>query len=84
MIAVRTKKAYPGGMYISAEKPTRSLRAVIINGEPAVLIGGEGHKTGQGLCTHQYYENLQKFGEETFGLGGDSVSLVGSRCIHVR
>ena len=36
--------------------------------QPAVLIGGEGHKTGQGLCTHQYYEHLQKFGEDTFGL----------------
>lgn len=68
VIAARTEKAYPGGMYINVEQPTRSLRAVTINGEPAVLIGGEGHKTGQGLCTHQYYENLQKFGEEMFGL----------------
>ncbi|WNR43750.1 FAD-dependent oxidoreductase [Paenibacillus roseipurpureus] len=68
VIAARTKKPFPGGMYINAEQPTRSLRAVTIHGEPAVLIGGEGHKTGQALCTHQFYENLQKFGEETFGL----------------
>ncbi|OCT10973.1 (2Fe-2S)-binding protein [Paenibacillus pectinilyticus] len=68
VIAARTEKTFPEGMYINAEQPSRSLRAVTIDGEPAVLIGGEGHKTGQGLCTHQYYENLQKFGEETFGL----------------
>lgn len=68
VIAARTEQPYPGGMYINVEKPSRSLRPVTIDGEPAVLIGGEGHKTGQGLCTHQYYENLQQFGETTFGL----------------
>ncbi|WP_282937004.1 FAD-dependent oxidoreductase [Paenibacillus sp. RC67] len=68
VLAVRTKKAYPGGMYISAENPKRSLRSLLIDGEPAVIIGGEGHKTGQGLCTFQYYEHLQQFGDETFGL----------------
>lgn len=68
VLAARTDKPYPGGMYISAENPKRSLRPLLINGEPAVLIGGEGHKTGQGLCTFQYYERLQQFGEETFGL----------------
>ncbi|WP_036745493.1 FAD-dependent oxidoreductase [Paenibacillus sp. UNC451MF] len=68
VLAVRTKKPYPGGMYISAENPKRSLRSLLIDGEPAVIIGGEGHKTGQGQCTFQYYEHLQQFGEETFGL----------------
>ncbi|MCS7460883.1 FAD-dependent oxidoreductase [Paenibacillus doosanensis] len=68
VLAVRTKQPYPGGMYISAEEPKRSLRPLLIDGEPAVLLGGEGHKAGQGICTFQYYEHLQQFGEETFGL----------------
>ncbi|WP_090823444.1 FAD-dependent oxidoreductase [Paenibacillus sp. yr247] len=68
VLAVRTEKAYPGGMYISAEEPKRSLRSLLIHGEPAILIGGEGHKTGQGICTFDHYENLQKFGEESFGI----------------
>ncbi|TXK84829.1 FAD-dependent oxidoreductase [Paenibacillus sp. N3.4] len=68
VLAARIDKPYPGGMYLSAEEPKRSLRALLINGEPAVIIGGEGHKTGQGICTFQYYEHLQQFGEETFGL----------------
>jgi len=68
VLAVKTDKIYPGGMYLSAETPKRSLRSVMVNGEPMVIVGGEGHKTGQGICTFQYYEALQKFAEQTFGL----------------
>jgi glycine/D-amino acid oxidase-like deaminating enzyme/nitrite reductase/ring-hydroxylating ferredoxin subunit len=67
-LAVKTDKSYPGGMYLSAEDPKRSLRSVLVNGEPMVLIGGAGHKTGQGICTFEYYQALEQFGEETFGL----------------
>ncbi|KAF6599003.1 FAD-dependent oxidoreductase, partial [Paenibacillus sp. EKM208P] len=65
VLAVKTDKTYPGGMYLSAETPKRSLRSVMVNGEPMVIVGGEGHKTGQGICTFQYYEALQKFAEQT-------------------
>lgn len=68
VLAVRTEKEFPGGMYITAESPGRSLRSVLIDGKPAVLISGEEHKTGQGICTHQHYENLQRFGQETYGI----------------
>ncbi|WP_226003017.1 FAD-dependent oxidoreductase [Paenibacillus sp. BJ-4] len=67
-LAVKTDRIYPGGMYLSAETPKRSLRSVLVNGEPMVIVGGEGHKTGQGICTFQYYEALEKFAEKTFGL----------------
>jgi hypothetical protein len=40
----------------------------MVNGEPMVIVGGEGHKTGQGICTFQYYEALKKFTEQKFGL----------------
>ncbi|WP_152379510.1 FAD-dependent oxidoreductase [Paenibacillus brasilensis] len=68
VLAVKTDRIYPGGMYLSAEAPKRSLRSVLVNGEPMVIVGGEGHKTGQGICTFQYYEALEKFAEQTFGL----------------
>ncbi|WNQ13854.1 FAD-dependent oxidoreductase [Paenibacillus aurantius] len=68
VIAGKTKVPFPGGMYISAETPTRSLRSVRIDGEPMVIFGGEGHKTGQGICTFQYYEALEQFAREEFGL----------------
>ena len=68
IIAVKTKAEYPGGMYISAENPVRSLRSVTINGEKLVLIAGENHKTGQGIPMIQHYESLQAFGDQAFGI----------------
>jgi glycine/D-amino acid oxidase-like deaminating enzyme/nitrite reductase/ring-hydroxylating ferredoxin subunit len=67
-LLAKIEKDFPGGMYISAENPKRSLRSVMVHGEPMVIIGGESHKTGQGICTFQYYEALKQFGEEFFGL----------------
>ncbi len=67
-LAVKAKKKYPGGIYISADEPTRSLRSVTINGEEVVLIVGENHKTGQGIDTMEHYKALEAFGEEVFGL----------------
>ena len=68
IIAVKTKKAYPGGMYLSVDQPARSLRSATMNGEEIVLIGGESHKTGQGKDTMEYYKALETFGEQVFGL----------------
>lgn len=68
IIAVKTEKDYPGGMYISAENSPRSLRSVTINGEDMVLIGGESHKTGQGKDTLEHYKALEGFGQEIFGI----------------
>jgi glycine/D-amino acid oxidase-like deaminating enzyme/nitrite reductase/ring-hydroxylating ferredoxin subunit len=68
VIATKTKKPFPGGMYISADPPTRSLRSATINGEELVLIGGESHKTGQGKDTMEHYKALETFGQQFFGL----------------
>ena len=67
-LAVKAKKKFPGGMYLSADEPTRSLRSVTVNGEEMVLIVGESHKTGQGIETMEHYKALETFGEEVFGL----------------
>jgi glycine/D-amino acid oxidase-like deaminating enzyme/nitrite reductase/ring-hydroxylating ferredoxin subunit len=68
VLAVKAKKKYPGGMFISADEPTRSMRSVTINGEEIVLVIGENHRTGQGIETMEHYKALEKFGEEVFGL----------------
>lgn len=45
----------PDGMFISADEPTRSLRTTPANGGLLLLIvGGEGHKTGQGDPAKSY------------------------------
>ncbi|GGE33201.1 oxidoreductase [Pullulanibacillus camelliae] len=68
VVAVKTKKHYPGGMYINAEDPVRSLRSTMMNGEEIVLVGGESHKTGQGTDTMAHYKALETFGDELFGI----------------
>ncbi|CAG7649140.1 FAD-dependent oxidoreductase [Paenibacillus allorhizosphaerae] len=68
ILAAKTAEEFPGGMFISAEEPKRSLRSATVNGEKMVLIAGESHKTGQGICTFQHYEALQRFGEEQLGI----------------
>ncbi|MCI1695070.1 FAD-dependent oxidoreductase [Aneurinibacillus aneurinilyticus] len=68
VLGVKTKKDFPGGMYLSADNPTRSLRYTMMNGEKLVLVGGESHKTGQGIPTIKHYEALEAFAEQTFGI----------------
>ncbi|WP_047985252.1 FAD-dependent oxidoreductase [Ornithinibacillus californiensis] len=68
VLAIKAKKKYPGGMYISAEQPTRSLRSVTINGEEAWLVIGDSHKTGQGKSTIEHYKALQDFAEAHIGI----------------
>ncbi|GGE64236.1 FAD-dependent oxidoreductase [Priestia taiwanensis] len=68
VIAAKTNKEYPGGMYISADQPKRSLRSATINGEEMVLISGESHKVGQGGDILSHYKALEDFGQHVFGL----------------
>jgi glycine/D-amino acid oxidase-like deaminating enzyme/nitrite reductase/ring-hydroxylating ferredoxin subunit len=69
-IAVRAVDPVPDGMFISADSPTRSIRAhPAIDGEGELLIiGGEGHMTGeQGDTTAARYRRLAAFAAERFG-----------------
>jgi glycine/D-amino acid oxidase-like deaminating enzyme/nitrite reductase/ring-hydroxylating ferredoxin subunit len=56
------------GMYINVEKPTRSIRSVRgPKGENYVLVGGEGHKTGQHVEeTKKTYQTLADFAKQHF------------------
>ncbi|KUP04003.1 (2Fe-2S)-binding protein [Bacillus coahuilensis p1.1.43] len=67
-LAVKSKETYPGGMYLSADDPKRSLRSTEYNGEKLILVGGENHKTGEGIETSKHYEHLLAFAEETVGV----------------
>jgi Rieske Fe-S protein len=53
-------------MYLSADNPKRSIRYATINDQKLILIGGESHKTGQGVPTIQHYKTLQSFASEVF------------------
>ncbi|WP_100331074.1 FAD-dependent oxidoreductase [Bacillus xiapuensis] len=68
VIAIKPKTAFPGGMYITAETPTRSVRSARLHGEEVLLIGGEGHKTGKKQGTEENYQALINFAEKEFGI----------------
>ncbi|WP_312118476.1 NAD(P)/FAD-dependent oxidoreductase, partial [Brevibacillus reuszeri] len=68
VVAAKTKKPLPDGMYLGIDQPAHSLRTAKFHGEDVVLIGGQGHKTGQGGDESAHYEALEKFGEATLGI----------------
>jgi nitrite reductase/ring-hydroxylating ferredoxin subunit len=51
-------------MFISASSPTRSIRAHPVEGRELLLVGGEGHKVGQGHPTERRYRALWEFARE--------------------
>nr|WP_295972142.1 FAD-dependent oxidoreductase [uncultured Bacillus sp.] len=67
-IGIKAKMNYPGGMYLSVDEPTRSLRYTPVNGEPLVIVGGENHQTGQGPDTLLHYLALEAFADVTLGI----------------
>ena len=68
-IATKVQQAEaPLGMYISAERPTRSIRSAPgPNGSRWLVIGGEGHKPGRDHDTRRRYNALESFLVDRFG-----------------
>ncbi|WP_434509711.1 FAD-dependent oxidoreductase [Desulfitobacterium sp. AusDCA] len=66
VVAIRMNENYPGGMYITAEEPGRSIRSQTSDQGELIFVGGEHHKTGQGADTIKHYEALADFAEQTF------------------
>ncbi len=65
-LAIIAQEKYPGGMYITAEDPGRSLRSTPYQDGELIIVGGEHHKTGQGPATDTHYRNLSQFARQTF------------------
>ena len=66
ILGVKTKESYPEGMYISADKPVRSLRSASDDGEEIVLVAGGGHVTGELQDTDEEYSTLATFSQQVF------------------
>ncbi|KLU60717.1 gamma-glutamylputrescine oxidoreductase [Peptococcaceae bacterium CEB3] len=65
-VAAKIAAPFPGGMYINAEQPARSLRALPTDEGERVLVVGEKHKTGHGQDLAEHYYNLMAFAQELF------------------
>lgn len=68
VLGIRINGKYPGGMYISAEEPGRSLRSQRYDNGELVFVTGEHHKTGQGPEMMEHYQNLMNFAVNTFSV----------------
>ncbi|NLI93319.1 MAG: FAD-dependent oxidoreductase [Peptococcaceae bacterium] len=66
IVAIKAKEKYPGGMYITAEEPGRSLRSQNSDQGELIFVVGEHHKTGQGEDTVKHYEALIDYANEHF------------------
>jgi len=58
----------PEGMYLSADEPAHSIRPYRGEGGPLLILGGEGHKTGQDEDTRHRYEALEAWGTTHFDI----------------
>ena len=68
-IAVEIEGDPPPGMFINASSPVRSIRSHRFGSRELLLVGGEGHKTGQGGPTTERYERLADFAADHFDAG---------------
>ncbi len=68
IVALKAKSRFPEGMYISAEKPTRSMRSHPFGDGEIVLVAGEHHKTAHGKDENTHYKNLIDFADKNFGI----------------
>lgn len=49
------------GMYKSYENPARSFRNQDVKGQQYIILGGEGHRTGEKVDTQECYNNLFEY-----------------------
>lgn len=67
-VAIKAKEKFPGGMYINAEQPTRSLRGLDTENGELILVVGDSHKVGQGEDTNKHYSGLIEFAKNCLQL----------------
>ncbi|SFG73663.1 Glycine/D-amino acid oxidase [Halopelagius inordinatus] len=65
VVTIRTDDAPSEGMYYRAEEPGRSLRTKVAGEDDLLIVGGEGHKTGQG-DEKERYRRLERYAGEQF------------------
>lgn len=68
-IAIKAKRNWPGDSYINVSGRTRSIRTHIENGEPVLIVVGEGHTTGRSdINMDQHLKNLIDFADSIAGV----------------
>jgi len=66
-MAVKADVEVAEGMYLGIDEPTRTVRRLSLDGEQALVVGGHGHKVGQGGDTRQHYAEIEAWARSAFG-----------------
>ncbi|MBW3637481.1 MAG: FAD-dependent oxidoreductase, partial [Armatimonadetes bacterium] len=66
VLAVRVAGPVPRGMFISTEESSHTVREQPTGDGALLLIGGEGHKSGQGDDTIARYQRLEAWARQRF------------------
>ncbi len=56
----------PEGMFVSVDSPSRTLRSAIVNGRRVLLVGGNGHRTGEAIGTQELVDDLESWTAKHF------------------
>ncbi len=66
-VGLRSTTPPPDGMFLSIDSPTRSVRSHPTPQGELLIVGGEGHKSGQEEHTGERYAALESWAAEHFG-----------------
>jgi glycine/D-amino acid oxidase-like deaminating enzyme/nitrite reductase/ring-hydroxylating ferredoxin subunit len=65
-LSARVRGEAPQGMFITADRPTRSVRPWPAGGRGGVIVIGEEHDTGVSPDTRRHYQRLEAWTRRTF------------------
>ncbi|KAB2494122.1 FAD-dependent oxidoreductase [Priestia endophytica] len=68
VLGITSEKPYPGGMYLSAEPSSDSLRYTTVDDQKLLLVGGQEHTTGRSEETLKHYEAIYSFAHNSVGV----------------
>jgi Rieske Fe-S protein len=66
-MAVTADVGVAEGMYLGVDSPTRTVRRLDLDGEGGLVVGGGGHKVGQGGDTRAHYDEIERWARDAFG-----------------
>lgn len=67
-VALRSEWAAPG-MYLSTDRPVRSIRSATVDGVEHLLVGGNGHPTGRAASPREHLDEVIGWARSTFPVG---------------
>jgi glycine/D-amino acid oxidase-like deaminating enzyme/nitrite reductase/ring-hydroxylating ferredoxin subunit len=68
-LAVEAGDFVPGGMFITAGAPSRSVRGATLDGKDVLIISGEGHPVGEADDPRTHWHHLERWARDELRSG---------------